>query len=402
MLVSRDHVDSLAKTCKTLMIKEPFYGFFLIALNKHWSDKIPTACVGLNGLSYELIISPSFWSSLEEKKYIGLIKHELMHIALFHLCNYDSYRKQNAELLNIAMDLEINQYIDRDSLPEGGVFLDKFSHLNLEPKKGTIYYYEELSKAQDLIKALGTLTQENNKITLGNGETIELPDHDWEVFDELDDATKKIVQRQTEHIVKEILEQAKSQGHTPGEIKEVLDRIQKLRAPIFDWKAYVRRFKSNSIKVYTKKSRRKYNKRVPDNPGLKLKKLKTILAAIDVSGSVSTNELKEFQNEMFHLSRSGSEVILLQYDTTITSIKKLDINKPIHIHGRGGTNFQPVIDYYRENLDKYSCLINFTDGGASIPENAKGNILWVISSSGYKSEFPGKIIQIEKPLDENE
>ena len=43
------------------------------------------------------------------------------------------------------------------------------------------------------------------------------------------------------------------------------------RAPAYDWKAYFRRFSSTSSKVYTKKTRRKPNKRFPGNPALKIK-----------------------------------------------------------------------------------------------------------------------------------
>lgn len=59
------------------------------------------------------------------------------------------------------------------------------------------------------------------------------------------------------------------------------------------------------------------------------------------------------------------------------------------------TNFQPVIDYYNENQHKYSCLIYLTDGEASTPQDAKGNILWVLSSeSKMNNELPGSVIQL--------
>ena len=69
------------------------------------------------------------------------------------------------------------------------------------------------------------------------------------------------------------------------------------------------------------------------------------------------------------------------------------------IHGRGGTDFQPVIDYYNENQRKFSCLMYFTDGEAYAPDNAKGSILWVLSSNGDKGYLEGtygELIQLEK------
>lgn len=69
--------DSLSKTSKNLMFKEPFYGLFLISLNKKWNNSIPTAGVGINGISYQLIINTDFWDDLNDNQKKGLLKHEL-------------------------------------------------------------------------------------------------------------------------------------------------------------------------------------------------------------------------------------------------------------------------------------------------------------------------------------
>jgi len=69
--------DSLAKASKELMLKEPFYGLFLIALNKVWEKKIPTAGVCKRDINYQLAINEEFFMGLPEKHRIGLLKHEL-------------------------------------------------------------------------------------------------------------------------------------------------------------------------------------------------------------------------------------------------------------------------------------------------------------------------------------
>jgi predicted metal-dependent peptidase len=110
VLNTRKNIDSLAKASKTLMIKEPFYGLLLMSLNKVWSDKLPTAGVRIKGINYELAINPEFWQDLTPEKQMGLLKHELLHIAYFHLVSFTHLSKQNHEVANIAMDLEINQW----------------------------------------------------------------------------------------------------------------------------------------------------------------------------------------------------------------------------------------------------------------------------------------------------
>ena len=51
-------------------------------------------------------------------------------------------------------------------------------------------------------------------------------------------------------------------------------------------------------KIYTKKTRRKPNKRFYGNPALKIKQKKNTLVAIDTSGSVNKDSILEFFNEI--------------------------------------------------------------------------------------------------------
>lgn len=399
-------IETLAKASKDLILKEPFYGLLLMSLNKRWCNKsVPTAGVCLKGINYELIINEEFWENLPPIQKIGILKHELLHIGFFHLTDYASYKDK--DLLNIAMDLEINQYIDRTWLPKNGCFLDNFSELNLEPKKGTRYYYNKLKEEKDsqqsaVMDALqAAIDSGESSCTLPNGETIEIPNHDWDDVENLDDATKKLIESQTKHIVTQVADQvAKSRGTIPGEFEELIKRLLHVEPPKFDWKGYIRRFAGRSVKTYTKKSRRKYNKRMPDNPGLKIKRQKHILFAIDTSASVSSSELKECLNEMYHLKKTGSDVTVIQCDTAISNVSKFDPKKDFTIHGRGGTEFQPVIDYYNEHSKKFSCLMYFTDGECPAPENVRNHVLWVLSSQGspeyLTDQGVGQVIQLEK------
>ena len=73
---------------------------------------------------------------------------------------------------------------------------------------------------------------------------------------------KSLVQKQIDHQLKEATEQTlKKQGSVPGELAELIHKLMHVEPAKFDWKAYLRRFVGNSSIVYTKKLRRKYNKR---------------------------------------------------------------------------------------------------------------------------------------------
>jgi predicted metal-dependent peptidase len=391
--------SNLSKIVKELMFAEPFYGIYLLSLNKRW-EKVGTACVGRNNVNYDLKIDPDFWNNLVQDHKLGLLKHELLHIAFCHLTDFNFLTDK--KVANMAMDIEINQYIDPSWLPEGGCTIDKFPNLNLEPKRGTKYYYDKLLKNQDdedvqcfLQACAQPGACDGDMIELPNGAKIRIVEHDWDEVTKADEGTQKVLRAQSVQVLNEVAAQAKSRGTIPGEIQTLLDLYNASEPPKFDWKGYIRRFTGKSIKIFTKKSRRKYNKRYIENPGLKIKQKKHILVAIDTSGSVNNDELKEFFQEIHHLYKTGNEVTIAQADTAISHIGPYNPKDKYEIYGRGGTNFNPVVDHFEENRRKYSCLIYFTDGEAPAPENGKKDILWVLSSVSHMNEnLPGSVIQL--------
>ena len=411
--------DELAKASKDLMLKEPFYGLFLIMLNKQWNNRaVPTAGVSRQGINYQLYINENFWNKLSTNQHIGLLKHELLHIAFFHITDYEHLTDK--EIANIAMDIEINQYIDKDFLPPGPQLPESYPELKLEAKKGTQYYYDKLMQGKtagncpnlNAMLAAGAICIPGDgapgdqpvggqmvKIRAKGGGQIEvqLPDHStWGEFKDLDEATKKLIRTQTGHILSEVADQvAKSRGTVPGEMAEIIKRIAIVEEPKFNWRGYLRRFVGGSTKTFTKMSRSKPNFRFQENPGLKHKTRRKILVAIDTSGSVSTNELKEFLGEMNHIHRTGTEIMLVQCDSAIHHKEKFDPKKDLEIHGRGGTSFTPVTDYYDANFRKYNCLIYLTDGEAPAPDKCRGPVLWVMSSqSQINEDLQGLVIKL--------
>jgi predicted metal-dependent peptidase len=390
-----DKVQSLSKISKELLLKEPYYGFFLLMLNKFWDQRIPTACVGKNGINYQLRINEEFWVSLEDPKKMGLLKHELLHIAFNHLTMHFNF--SDKRLANVAMDMEINQYIDANMLPEGGITLDSYPELNLNERAGCRYYYDALRKAQkdkDEKGTSGSPGMDKLLDALGNGE--DPTNHDWEIFDDLSEAERKLVDKQTQRILNQAKEQTvKRQGTVPGEIDGVII-IEEIVPPKFDWRGFIRRFTGVSTRVFTKKIRRKENRRFSDNPGLKIKMKQHMLLAIDTSGSVCDDELKEFMNEIHHIYKTGVDITIVQCDTEIRSIEPYRGKHELQVSGRGGTYFDPVLDYFNENLKKFTSLVYFTDGEAHASIKPRGNVLWVISErSSLNTSLPGKVIKLE-------
>ena len=383
-----DVKEKVSRSIKTLILKEPFYGLFVVGLNKSYIKSIPTAGVSKHGIGVKLSINPDFFDNLNDKHQIGLIKHEVLHISFGHLVLRDKY--PDHKLFNIAADIEINQYIADDYLPEGGLTLETFSDLDLPKKAGTDTYYKLLQEA----KEEGNCDALNDVLDQMNGDS-QYDHQTWDEFDDLTEADKKLVQKQIEHQLKETAEATeKRRGTIPGELAGLIERLINVEPPKFNWKAFLRRFVGNSTISYTKKLRRKYNKRYNANPGLKIKFKNHVCVGVDTSGSVSNDELKEFMSELVHMHKTGHKITVVQCDTQINSIEEFNPRKDWEVKGRGGTDFQPVIDHYNEK-GYYTSLIYLTDGEAYSPDDCPKNTLWVHSSRcNVNEELPGLKIQL--------
>ena len=431
-------VDLLSKASKDLMLKEPYYGYFLIQLNKHWRNDIPTAGVSKNGINYQLAINETFWCELTDLHRLGLLKHELLHIAFGHLTAYHNFADKR--MANIAMDMEINQYIENDWLPGGdytteeftllkdavmteykkakdnnatpeelkeieskipsrGIMIDDYHELNLDRKAGTKYYYKKLKEAQEQKEQTSTSGSEAMDQLLDQMEQGMSPGDDhstWDEFDGISETEQKLIDRQIQRILTEAKEQTeKKRGHVPGEMSALI-KVEQFVKQKFDWRGYVRRFTGTSTKVYTKKLQRKENRRFPAFPGLKIKMRQHILLAIDTSGSVSDSELEEFMNEIHHIYKTGVDITIIQCDTKINSIEPYKGKNDLNVVGRGGTEFDPVLEYYDANIRKFTSLIYFTDGECYTSIKPKGKVLWVLSErSSMNDRLPGKVIKLE-------
>jgi predicted metal-dependent peptidase len=391
--------EEIAKFSKQLMLKEPFYGLVLISLNKELDKNIQTACVTPDKINTKLKVNPEFWSTLDDKTKLGVLKHELLHICFFHLTNWDRF--DNKKVYNMAADLEINQYINSDMKGEAwdGLEIDSptFAPLNLEPKKGTSYYYGKLMQdIQD--NPDGDISKMAGGDEKGKGDGFVC---DLDGVEGLSEAEKKLIAKQIDHQLKDVTDtlekKSSGRGLVPGEMKDYIDSLFEIVEPVIDWKSYLRRFNSMSTMVYTKKTRRKPNRRFGTGPALKIKQKKRTLVAIDTSGSVSNDDLLEFFNEIYHIYKSGTYVDIIECDAKVRRVYEYKGEREeIEVQGRGGTDFEPVMVYLSENRDKYANLIYLTDGECVAPQTQpKKPMLWVHSSGhNINDTLPGAKVKI--------
>ena len=431
--MSIDSYQELAKAGRTLMLKEPFYGLFLIGLNKEMSKSIPTACVAKDGINLKLVVNPEYMEKQDPTTRVAILKHEMLHIAMQHLGMFDQFADK--KLLNVAADLEINQYISTElkgSTWEGLDIVDgEFKGVKLPLKAGTRTYYDLLQKeldeydkqqqqsgqgsgsgdggngdvgedASDETSNSGGGSGEGEGFAEwfrsgGNGEEHSL----WEEFENLSEAEKKLIQKQIDHQLKEVAEQTqRSRGTVPGELSSYIEKLFEKVEAVIDWKQYLRRFGTRSAKIETKKTRKKPNIRFGSGPAIKIKPKRNTLVAIDTSGSVSDQDLIEFFNEIDAIHKTGTTVTIMECDSYVHRTYQYEGNKQdvLRVCGRGGTSFDPVMEEIFKQPGKYQNLIYLTDGYAPAPQRVPMvPILWVINSTAQiNPELPGAQIQIKR------
>jgi len=187
--------------------------------------------------------------------------------------------------------------------------------------------------------------------------------------------------------------QSQSWGTIPNMLQELI--LAAMR-PKLDYRKILRAFRQSVLSSTRTLTRMKPSRRYGfQYMGSRRDFSTKMLFALDVSGSVSSKDLQKglaVLNQFFRYGIAAIDVIF--FDTLIKS-KALSLKKAqqsLTITGRGGTNFQPVIDYLGEHKD-YDGLIIFTDGYAPVPMRTsryRTRLFWLFQSEeNYQANFEG-------------
>ena len=395
---------------KRMMIEEPFYGFLLTTVEREFSDDVPTAAVCFDSqMNARLVVNKNYFDKFSDTEKLAILKHEMMHLAFKHPVMRDSFPDNTR--FNIAADLEVNSYIS--GLPPGVLHPSDYG---LDPRRGTSYYYSTLAS-----NSMGSQGSGNNDAGGGagssgngnsqsdsqgnqqNGSSPQKPDgkdllDDHSLWEQVDCTDKELANELINNKLLTAAESVKGRGIIPGEMQSIIADLQKPLKRVFDWKRMLRRFIGNVYDEKKKSSRRKESRRFAGSCGSKHMKKSRVLVGIDTSGSVSNQEVHEFVSELTYMYKAGTEIYVLECDAFIHKKYWFKPGCIEGVTGRGGTSFDPVVDYYREHYKQFDTLIYLTDGEApyshlKIPQN---NMLWVISSRGSKGNYPGKTLYIPK------
>jgi len=433
-------LDEVAKTSIQLMLQETFYGHFFTSILKDVSEKTSSIAttIGSNHM-IKLIVNPEYWdntlkvpgddTATKALRY-GAIKHQILHIVFKHALRFPEFG--NKKLFGIASDLAANQYIKSEQLTEDAIRMEDFPEFKLNRGQGIDYYYKRLAEELEDMQQKGGGCDEDNenksedscntqsdnqeedglnqaqnclKNLMEEENNEQLDQHKfWDEFEKLSSAEQKMIDAAiNESIVNSVSRiKPKDYGKLPGGLQEYINLLVESLKPNVNWRRVLRIFTASSSRTRLKNTIRRPSKRYGTTPGIKIQSKQKILVAIDTSGSVNEDELREFFGELYHIWKQGAEIYVVECDTHIHNQYHYTGRPPELISGRGGTDFNAPIVFANEQ-HMPDAIVYFTDGYAPAPAIiSRKPILWMVTSQGIDENswdfLPGRKVKMVRQL----
>jgi predicted metal-dependent peptidase len=313
---------------------------------------------------------------------------------------------KDRNISNIAADI-ITNYIVQDSgfaLPKtvlkpdayshditvGGIHIDKIDQRHFEE------IYDILMKHA---KIINVYIEGNGKGKSGNEEKQKGFCNKCGGFDQhqygesLSQEESRELEREWKNKVAEAFHHAKNNGSVPAGIERMFDEIMGSKV---NWRALLHKAVVNSLPCdYT--FMRPNRRSVATGfymPSVK-KEMIELAVAVDTSGSIDNEMIKQFMGEIYSIAKSFENIKLrvLCCDAKVHSdqiIKSPHQIKNIQVKGGGGTSFIPVFDKLKKNGT--NLLIYLTDGYGDFPDREYVKTIWAITHSEIDLPFGKKIV----------
>jgi predicted metal-dependent peptidase len=343
-----------------LLLKAPFFGNLATRLQLINADEwCGTAATDGRRFYY----NSEFVNNLPLKQLEFLFGHEVLHVVYDHM---DRRGDREPRLSNIAADYCVNaDLLDQrigDKIPIG-LYDNKYKGWSYEE------VYNDLYENADKIDINKLLKQVLDEHLDGEGDD---GDGDGEGKD--GNGRPSLSKEERQAIKDEVKEamlaaaQAVGAGNLPAGVKRM---VQDLTEPVINWRELIQQQIQSIIKddfTWMKPSRRGWHMDAI-LPGTKPGEQIDVCIAIDMSGSIGTEDSKAFLSEIKGIMDAYDEykITVWCFDTDIYNMQvfnsdnmdSIDTYEPM---GGGGTDFMANWTYMIENNIEPKKFIVFTDG----------------------------------------
>ncbi|MDA5627809.1 MULTISPECIES: DUF2201 family putative metallopeptidase [Agrobacterium] len=339
--------DKLLAAQTALLWDHPFFGVLMLQLKKVDATKDPRIdTMATDGR--HLYYHEPFVMGLKKEELVFVLAHEVMHNALEH-----HIRRQHRKpgRWNKAADYAINGELVEckvGKMPDCGLLNPAFTGLSSEE------IYRILDEENN-----GDDSDENSMDGGGCGGVIDgCPPHD--------EAAKAELRAEMQTQIRQAVMAAKAAqaGKMPAALQRLIDEIL---MPKVDWRAVLRRFIDESMT-------RDYSWANPNRrllpfgivtPGTVSCGVSHIVIAVDTSGSIDADILKDFAAEVNGAYQEGAvdKLTVIYADAAVAHIEQFENGDELILHpaGGGGTAFSDTFEKIEEQFPEARATIYLTD-----------------------------------------
>ena len=342
-----------------LLLKAPFFGNLATRMQLvNADDWLTTAATDGRRFYY----CTEFILKLPPKQLEFLVGHEVLHAVYDHMGRRGD---RDHKIFNIANDYAVNADLIDQKVGE---------RINVVPM-----LYEPKYRGMMSEEIYDDLMKNVKQVTLDQLAEMLLDEHmdgnsgDGE-GDEDGNGRPKLSQAERDAIRDEIREavlnaaQAAGAGNLPAGVKRM---IKDLTAPVMDWRELLQQQLESTFKedfTWMKTNRRGWHLDAV-LPGRRPGEMVDICVAIDTSGSISEENIREFLTEVKGIMESYDQyrIRVWTFDTEVYNMQEftsdnLDDIANYDAQGGGGTDFMANWEFMRENDIEPNRLVVFTDG----------------------------------------
>lgn len=322
--------------------------------------------------------SDSLASQLTDEQLTDFLKIEAYRILLKHPYARQPH-KPNPIVMMLASDVVISKYFTPPSGIEtaGLLYLKSFIAREFLNSTEDLTFEQWYKRILKIIRERSAGGQATGEGALSDYDITAVTDGS-ELWQEDENAQNEI----NDKIKKAEIEEG--WGETGGNLQRALEGDADFS---FDYRRALTRFRANIVSVNRRLTRMKPSRRYGFAAmGSRYERKADILIAVDVSGSITDESFARFYHAIknFFFLRIIENIDLIFFDVNLKNTTSIKFTKNFNlkeITGRGGTNFQPPVDYFLENKKRYAGMIIFTDGEGDVPHiSSHAQILWILDS----------------------
>jgi predicted metal-dependent peptidase len=307
-----------------------------------------------------------FIEMLRPKEIEFLFGHEVLH------CVYDHFGRRNErdpQIWNIANDYCVNADLVEHKVGEKitsvpCLFDPKYKGLSSEEVYDDIMKNVKKISLDDLLNQMLDEHLDGEGDGEGNGDG----DNKGKGRPRLSEEEKRQIRDEIKEAMLAAAQTVDGAGNIPAGVRRM---IKELTEPQLNWRELLRMNLESTIKTdYTwmRTSRKGWHMDAV-MPGQKPDEMIDIAVAIDTSGSIGEAMLKDFLSEIQGIMDSfpAYKIHIVSFDTDVYNPKQYDsenLDSMIDYdpQGGGGTDFECVWNYFKEQEIQPRRLIMFTDG----------------------------------------